>query len=657
MAAPSVTLVGGLRAFDHTVVVEGETIQTLALYMEGDASHMTYLPERESVFGGHAEKPTSLLSGLFTLDTALDKPIPFIFESGPLAYGSLRGSLLPQRWDLLWRLGIPLSMQVVMCIGESSFSRCPSPKTNTLVTRRGELSITRWTWIGFSISPMVADFKEVRSTDLPFSCRYPFLGRTTIIGPEFGSNVISSAAWVEFWFRTRGDVFVRLMTPGCLACRFWERSPSFERVHDHERDVFHFLHVTPGREDELYGHRVRFCFGRSPPWPAFTKVWDTQFLGWPSMARWPYLYTWLAAYFHTHGEDLEICADSSAIVKISPAIWGSQLIIGRLALYQSWWPFGKPALFVLVAGLICLHRENGTHLETQGPLQLIILGGRPTCRHYFSKIDWSPHCLVSSSKIDWSRRQLFPQWRIVTRTMTNDRSHPRIAEAEGQEAGWCFFARRGLLLPFWRALSFSSQRRRRHVKKFRCLFFPPFHQRVPSAYSRIGASDFFRSENPPIETVQILSSPEAPVAPQEEASEGRACEITPSPGFACFKRSPFSIGCSRRGGDRGRGSASPANRRRRYNSKWLKFQILRHRRICHQQVAREMGHDVTSPSSLHSPAYCTLQKLTFGRREGSAGTSVDEAEGIARNTLAVVSSKLEEAKATLGEVVGELSGG
>ncbi|KAG9444853.1 hypothetical protein H6P81_016193 [Aristolochia fimbriata] len=61
MAAPSVTLVGGLRAFDHTVVVEGETIQTLALYMEGDASHMTYCPSGESVFGGHAEKPTSLV--------------------------------------------------------------------------------------------------------------------------------------------------------------------------------------------------------------------------------------------------------------------------------------------------------------------------------------------------------------------------------------------------------------------------------------------------------------------------------------------------------------------------------------------------------------------------------------------------------------------
>ncbi|KAG9442030.1 hypothetical protein H6P81_017884 [Aristolochia fimbriata] len=61
MAAPSVTLVGGLRAFDHTVVVEGETIQTLALYMEGDASHMTYCPSGESVFGGHAPKPTSLV--------------------------------------------------------------------------------------------------------------------------------------------------------------------------------------------------------------------------------------------------------------------------------------------------------------------------------------------------------------------------------------------------------------------------------------------------------------------------------------------------------------------------------------------------------------------------------------------------------------------
>ncbi|KAG9453813.1 hypothetical protein H6P81_006717 [Aristolochia fimbriata] len=158
-----VTLVGGLRAFDHTVVVEGETIQTLALYMEGDASHMTYCPSGESVFGGHAEKPTSFVDSsrsceflsrrlassdrvfflpcldsperedeaakpetlalqraswlvnkpplphlfedgvvertLYTPDTTLDKPIPFLFEWTTLLMG--RCGSLPFGCDLI----------------------------------------------------------------------------------------------------------------------------------------------------------------------------------------------------------------------------------------------------------------------------------------------------------------------------------------------------------------------------------------------------------------------------------------------------------------------------------------------------------------------------------------------------------------------------
>ncbi|KAG9458551.1 hypothetical protein H6P81_003059 [Aristolochia fimbriata] len=77
MAAPSVTLINGLRAFYHTVIVGDETILTLALYTDGDASRMTYCPSRESVFGGHAVKPPSLV----------DRSLPYGSLSRSLATG------------------------------------------------------------------------------------------------------------------------------------------------------------------------------------------------------------------------------------------------------------------------------------------------------------------------------------------------------------------------------------------------------------------------------------------------------------------------------------------------------------------------------------------------------------------------------------------
>ncbi|KAG9438676.1 hypothetical protein H6P81_021380 [Aristolochia fimbriata] len=406
MAAPSVTLVGGLRAFDHTVVVEGETIQTLALYMEGDASHMTYCPSGESVFGGHAEKPTSLVDSsrsltvyssclaltlqrgktklpsrklfalqraswlvnkpplphlfedgvvertLYTQDTALDKPIPFIFEWTTLLMGRC-GSLLHNAgiyygiWGSLFQ-----------------YSCAWSPKTNTLVTCQVELSITLMDMdriFGLpiagqfydEISPMVADFKEVRSTDLPFSCRYLFLAYHHLCRSS-GSNVISSAAWVKFWFRTEDDA-VPVDDPwAAWHARFGKDAPSFREFTATERDVFHFLHVTPGREDEVYlaallsvwlsrfvfraigdeirpmvfkvasymATGVRFALA-GPALACLYKGLGHAAAGWPSMAQWPYLYTWLAVYFHTHGEDLEPdLRDSSAIVKISPGDMG-----------------------------------------------------------------------------------------------------------------------------------------------------------------------------------------------------------------------------------------------------------------------------------------------------------------------------------------------
>ncbi|KAG9453814.1 hypothetical protein H6P81_006718 [Aristolochia fimbriata] len=81
MAAPSVTLVGGLRAFDHTVVVEGETILTLALRL-ASSDRVFFLPcldtpERED----EAAKPETPV--LQRASWLVNKPsLPHLFVDG-----------------------------------------------------------------------------------------------------------------------------------------------------------------------------------------------------------------------------------------------------------------------------------------------------------------------------------------------------------------------------------------------------------------------------------------------------------------------------------------------------------------------------------------------------------------------------------------------
>ncbi|KAG9455389.1 hypothetical protein H6P81_008293 [Aristolochia fimbriata] len=69
---------------------------------------------------------------------------------------------------------------------------------------------------------------------------------------------------------------------------------------------------------------------------------------------------------------------------------------------------------------------------------------------------------------------------------------------------------------------------------------------------------------------------------------------------------------------------------------------------------QEMGHDVTR-LRVYTQQLQTLKEIESSAGEKARRTSRDEAESIARNTLVIVSSKLEEAKTTLGEVIEELS--
>ncbi|KAG9442229.1 hypothetical protein H6P81_018083 [Aristolochia fimbriata] len=321
MAAPSVTLIGGLRAFDHTVTVDEETVLTLALYMEGNASHLTYCPSGESIFGSHVVKPSTLVDNslpcgslnrrlaigdrvfflscpdslekedeaagleafvlhsasclvnrpplpcifedgvveriLYTPDTTLDTPIPFLFEWTTLLLGRCSRNLhnagvFYGLWASLFQYNCDISVV-------RAFFDAWSTKTNTLVTCQGKLSIIlmdmdRIFGLPISsqfydeISPMVADFTDVRSSDLPYSCRCLFLAYHHL-WQSSQSNVLPTTAWVKFWFRTEDN-------------------------------------AVPV----------------SDPWTAWGLGHTAA--GTSSITQWPYLYSWLAVYFHTHREDL-----------------------------------------------------------------------------------------------------------------------------------------------------------------------------------------------------------------------------------------------------------------------------------------------------------------------------------------------------------------
>ncbi|KAG9450146.1 hypothetical protein H6P81_010111 [Aristolochia fimbriata] len=362
MAAPSMTLINGLHAFDHTVIVGDETVLTLALYMEGDASRLTYCPSGESVFGVmlppsaivNSSLPYGSLYGsltrrlpigdrvfflacpdspekedeafgpetfalqsasclvnrpplphifeggvieqtLYTPGTALDTPIPFLFEWTAMLLGCcsrvLRSSgVYYGLWASLFQYNCDVSVV-------RAFLDAWSTETNTLVMCQGELSITLMDMdriFGLHISGHFYDEVSPMKTML------------------FQSMIPGQALYGKNGAASRGQTTV-------------------------ERDVFDFLRVIPGKEDEVHSAALlsvwlsRFVFcstGGDDLRPMVFKV--ANFIatgvrfdlvgpalaclyrglghaaaGASSMAQWPYLYSWLAVYFQTHGEDLD----------------------------------------------------------------------------------------------------------------------------------------------------------------------------------------------------------------------------------------------------------------------------------------------------------------------------------------------------------------
>ncbi|KAG9444889.1 hypothetical protein H6P81_016229 [Aristolochia fimbriata] len=155
-----------------------------------------------------------IVRNLHAPDTTLDMPLPFLFEWTTLLVGRCSRTLRNAGvyyglWASIYQYSCDASVV-------QAFLDARSPETNTLITCQGELSIPlckmdRIFGLPISgqfydeVSPMVADFKDVRSLTLPYSCQFLFLVYHCLCrGLE--SNTLSTTSWVSFLFRTEDDV-------------------------------------------------------------------------------------------------------------------------------------------------------------------------------------------------------------------------------------------------------------------------------------------------------------------------------------------------------------------------------------------------------------------------------------------------------------------
>ncbi|KAG9444877.1 hypothetical protein H6P81_016217 [Aristolochia fimbriata] len=354
MAAPYVNLIGGLRAFDHDVTVGEESILTLVPYMEGDASRITYCSSGESVFRGHAAKRPPLVdrllpygplcrplaavervfflpwpdsscedediaagpetfalqSALHTVnqpslphtladnfldggvvrnfhapDTTLDTLLPLLFEGTTLLLGRCSRTLC--KASVYYGLRASIFQYSCDALVVRAFFDTWSPEMNMLITCQSDLSIT-------------------------------LLDMDRIFGlPIFGQ------------FYDEDDV-VFVHDPWTAWHAAYEKGAANSRERTAlELDVFYVLHVMPGKEDEVHlAALLLVCISCDDQRSTVFKVasymatWIHFGLACPALAclyrglgqataglstivQWPYLYSWLVIYFHTHGEDLE----------------------------------------------------------------------------------------------------------------------------------------------------------------------------------------------------------------------------------------------------------------------------------------------------------------------------------------------------------------
>ncbi|KAG9442625.1 hypothetical protein H6P81_018479 [Aristolochia fimbriata] len=551
MAAPSVTLIGGLRAFDHIVIVGGETVLTLALYTEGDASHLTYCPSGESIFGGHAVKSPSLVdrslpygslsrslapgdrvfflhcpgssedeavatgpetsalqSALLVAnrpprtlqdrfmdggvvltfqapDTTLDTSIPFLYKWTTLLLG--RCSRILRDVGVYYGLWASIFQYSCNVSVVRAFIDAWSAETNTLVTCQGELSITlldmdRIFGLPISghfydeVSPTVADFTDVRSSALPYSCHCLFLACHHLC-QSLESNVLFTTAWVEFWFRMEDDA-VPVHDPWTAwYARYGKGAATPRERTNTERKVFDFLHVTPGKEDKVHLTALLLVWLSRSVFRSTAddlRSWSLRWqVIWPPGSALPWLVPlWLA------------------FIKV----WDRQLLDGRR----------------LLIGLTCIPGWQST----------FTLMGRILKEPVVQQNRLEPAPTISAAENSEEEEDY-----------DNDRSHPRRRRrSKGKKPVGVSLAnkKRAPLA----ALNDTSVKKKPR-KEAPPVSFPPspptFLPPIPEIepHSKLQTSCPPKT-TPPIETVQILSSPEAPEASQEEVSSPGAIAQTDS---------------------------------------------------------------------------------------------------------------------------------
>ncbi|KAG9453124.1 hypothetical protein H6P81_006028 [Aristolochia fimbriata] len=419
------------------------------------------------------------------------------------------------------------------------------------------------------------------------------------------------------------------------------------------------------------------------PWPAFTKVWDTLAAGWPSMAQWPYLYTWLAVYFHTHGEDLEVSRRPGMISFGDPSLKRNFTEDQACDLFQRL-PVPVWHRYVLATAktsFLVDERKKPIarqHYESLLSVRSCFLTVRrsihffvePYCPARFARQFGYCQDLPGDMGITANHREISSLSELVALWKTSivrpcgrldlppsgERDPSRdpgttpayytwwtthmssLFQAKQEEGSSYHFGGR-----FW----FSSQKKKKARKEVPPASFPLSHRTFLPPIPETEPPTSCPSENPPIETVQILSSPEAPVAPQEEASVvGELAEITPSEGLPVQEVAPSPSVVQEEAVIEA--EALPPRKEEEDPTPAVEVPAIE---AAVGVIQEEAWRDRIVPRMLSPGVVSDISLLA----DAGFAISRDEAEGIARNTLAVVSSKLEEAKATLGEVVEELS--
>ncbi|KAG9442233.1 hypothetical protein H6P81_018087 [Aristolochia fimbriata] len=271
MAAPSVNLIGGLRAFDHVVTVGGESLLTLALYMEGEASRIdsgslhavNQLPLPQTFADDFMDG--GIVRNFHTPDAkTLDTPLPFLFKWTTLLLGRCRHTL--RNASIYYGLWASIFLYSCYASMVQAFIDTWYPERNTLITCQGKLSITLLDMdriFGLPISgqfydevcPMVADFTDVRSSALPYNCQYLFLACHRLFQcSESPTAPLSTAFWVSFWFCTDDDV-IPVHDPWTAWHNAYEKGAATLRERTTtEQDVFNFLRVMLGSSGEEEGY-------------------------------------------------------------------------------------------------------------------------------------------------------------------------------------------------------------------------------------------------------------------------------------------------------------------------------------------------------------------------------------------------------------------